>query len=422
MESGLPSGQNTSLAFFRRPITAAIAVTFAPPLASFVAIDILPRWEVGFPLVMSDATIILAGGGTGGHLYPGIAVAQALGAAVSDTAPLFLCTAREIDRVILEPTGFKYIAQPIVPPQRSVGGLLKFWRSWRDTKDQVRRILREQKPAAVVGLGGYAAGVAVKLAALRGIPTAILNPDVIPGKANQYLMRYANVVCCQFAGAADHIAPEYRSKLKITGCPIRQEFSSLPPKAEAAARLEIDPLLNTLVVTGASQGAITVNEATTTLAGSITLNGWQILHLSGRDHAETVRREYREQNITARVIDFTPAMADVWSVADLAISRSGASSCAELTACGVPSILMPYPFHRDLHQRANASVLADAGAAVLVDDEKDRKKNAEKLRPIVESLLYDAPRRKTMAQAAKGLGHPNAACAVANAVAELIKK
>src|SRR5579863_10314712 len=101
-------------------------------------------------------------------------------------------------------------------------------------------------------------------------------------------------------------------------------------------------------------------------------------------------------------------MADVWAVSDLAISRSGASSCAELTACGVPSILLPYPFHKDLHQRANAQVLADAGAAVLIEDEKDRKINAQKLRPVIESLLYDADKRRSMSEAARNLGKPDA--------------
>jgi UDP-N-acetylglucosamine--N-acetylmuramyl-(pentapeptide) pyrophosphoryl-undecaprenol N-acetylglucosamine transferase len=113
-------------------------------------------------------------------------------------------------------------------------------------------------------------------------------------------------------------------------------------------------------------------------------------------------------------------MADVWSVADLCVSRSGASSCAELTACGIPSILMPYPFHKDLHQRANAKVLADAGAAVVIDDEKDRKKNAAKLKPILESLFTDEPKRQKMAEAAKKLGRPDAAEAAAKIVAGLI--
>ncbi len=150
------------------------------------------------------------------------------------------------------------------------------------------------------------------------------------------------------------------------------------------------------------------------------LPGWQILHLAGRDHAPTVRTDYRDLSVAARVIDFTPAMADVWAVADLCISRSGASSCAELTACGVPSLLMPYPFHKDMHQRANAKVLSDAGAAILIDDEKDRKKNSAKLKPIIESLLLDSPRRDAMAAAARNLGKPAAARAVAAVMTDLI--
>jgi UDP-N-acetylglucosamine--N-acetylmuramyl-(pentapeptide) pyrophosphoryl-undecaprenol N-acetylglucosamine transferase len=109
----------------------------------------------------------------------------------------------------------------------------------------------------------------------------------------------------------------------------------------------------------------------------------------------------------------------VWAVTDLAISRSGASSCAELTACGIPSVLMPYPFHKDMHQRANAQVLVDAGAAVLVDDEKDRRKNALKIRGVIEVLLYDADRRRAMADAARKLGKPDAAQQVASLVAQM---
>ena len=166
-------------------------------------------------------------------------------------------------------------------------------------------------------------------------------------------------------------------------------------------RLSLDPVKNTLVVTGASQGAKTVNDAVIELLKTFQPQGWQVLHLSGRDHADAVRAGYRDLPLSARVIDFTPAMADVWAVADLAVSRSGASSCAELTACGVPSILMPYPFHRDKHQRLNAEVLEQAGAAVLMDDERDAKKNADKLRPIMQSLLFDLTKRQTMAMAAR---------------------
>jgi UDP-N-acetylglucosamine--N-acetylmuramyl-(pentapeptide) pyrophosphoryl-undecaprenol N-acetylglucosamine transferase len=372
-------------------------------------------------LADDSPTILLAGGGTGGHLYPGIAVAEALRKMIPDCKPVFLCTQREIDRVILEPTGFEFIPQPIVPPVKSVGGLLKFWKSWRETKDQVKQIFRERKPAAALGLGGYAAGVAVKRAGEKKLPAAILNPDVIPGKANQYLLRYVQYACCQFDETAGYVSSHYKLKLKTTGCPIRADIRTLPSREAAAARLGLNPSYRTLLVTGASLGAQTVNEAVIEMLKGMKLQGWQVLHLSGREHADAVRAGYRQlESIPARVVDFTPAMADVWSMADLAIARAGASSCAELTACGVPSILMPYPYHKDMHQRANAKVLADKGAAVLIDDEKDAVKNAAKLRPAVEPLISDSGKRHAMGTAARFLGKPAAAENVAELITQMI--
>ena len=370
---------------------------------------------------MSEAqTILFAGGGTGGHLYPGISVALALKKLNPDVRPVFLTTTRDIDRIILEPTEFEFIPQPIVPPHRTVSGLLRFWKSWRETKDLVRQTVKKHKPAAVLGLGGYAAGVAVRYAAHKKIPTAIINPDVIPGKANQYLMRHVQAVCCQFDETRAHVPPVLHPKLKITGCPIRPEFTRLPDRTEACHRLGLHPSLLTLVITGASQGAQTINEAILQVLPGINRQGWQILHLAGRDHGKAVESVYRRRSMEARVIDFTPNMADVWAAADLAVSRSGASTCAELTACGIPSVLMPYPFHKDLHQRANAKVLADANAAVLLDDEKEAGKNAARLKPLLESLLYDANKRTTMAGAAKALGKPDAAEQVAQTLRSLV--
>jgi UDP-N-acetylglucosamine--N-acetylmuramyl-(pentapeptide) pyrophosphoryl-undecaprenol N-acetylglucosamine transferase len=364
--------------------------------------------------------ILLAGGGTGGHLYPGIAIAEALQTLAPNVKPIFLCTNKDIDRVILEPTGFEFIRQPIVPWKRSIGGTLRFARHFGETWDLVRKVLKERRPAVVLGLGGYAAGLAVKLAARRKTPTALLNPDVIPGEANRLLMKQAEAVFCQFQETSAHVDASLHSKLKVTGCPIRMEVRNLPPRAQAAGRLSLDPALNTLVVTGASLGAQTINEAVLTMLEGVTLRGWQLLHLSGRDHAPAVRAGYRDLSVPAVVIDFTPAMSDIWSVADLAISRSGASSCAELTASGIPSILFPYPFHKDLHQRANATVLANAGAAIVLEDEKDRKKNADKLRPAVESLLYDVDKRRAMSESARKLGKPAAADCVAKSIVAMI--
>lgn len=371
---------------------------------------------------MNEAkTIFLAGGGTGGHLYPGIAVAEALRAISSDFKPVFLCTTREIDRTILTPTGFKFIQQPIVPPTRSIGGLLKFWQSWRQTKELVRSAIREYRPLAVLGLGGYAAGVAVKYAAHKKLPAAILNPDVIPGKANQYLLRSVRAMCCQFEETRQHVSSSQQSKIRVTGCPIRTDIQQLPPRDQAMQRLGLDPHLLTLVITGASQGALTVNQAVLASLKTLNLQGWQILHLSGKEHADSVRDGYRELGIQAVVIDFTPAMADVWAVTDLTVCRSGASTCAELTACGIPAILMPYPYHKDQQQMLNARVLVNTGAAMMLEDMKDTKQNSERLTPMLQSLLYEAPRRASMAQAARTIGRPQAAAAVADVINQMIE-
>ncbi|MCC6239396.1 MAG: UDP-N-acetylglucosamine--N-acetylmuramyl-(pentapeptide) pyrophosphoryl-undecaprenol N-acetylglucosamine transferase [Phycisphaerales bacterium] len=366
-------------------------------------------------------TIIFAGGGTGGHLYPGVSVAQALREKQPQIKVLFLCTQREIDSVILKAADLPFIAQPIIPPVRTIGGLLKFWESWRLTKDLVKHVFRDHQPAAVLGLGGYAAGVAVKLAGQKKIPAALVNPDVLPGKANQYLMRYVQAVCCQFEQTRQHVSSSQQSKLHMTGCPIRASLRNLPGREQALDRLELSRRLNTLVVAGGSQGAQTISQAVLQALKEVRMQGWQVLHLSGRDHAEEVRAGYRELDVPARVIDFTPDMADIYAAADLMINRSGASGCAEITACGVPAILMPYPFHKDMHQRANARALAEAGAAIVLDDARDRRANAAALKPLLESLLHDADRRQQMADHARRIAKPEAAQQVAQLLIDMMK-
>ena len=382
----------------------------------------------------SPRTVLFAGGGSGGHLYPGLAVAERLRERRPDLVPLFLCTERDIDRVILEPSGFEFIPQPITPPTRSVGGLLRFWSRWRATNELVRKVLAERNPAAVLGLGGYAAGVAVKVAADKkfGVPAGILNPDVVPGKANLYLMQFSLKIFCGTDATLDHIPAEHRDKCEVSGCPLRSALLAPPPREDAFERLGLDSRLNTLVVTGASQGARTVNEAVVEVISRMSadspketaragLQGWQVLHLAGRELAEDVRADWRRTPLSgrAKVIDFTPAMADVWAVADLAVARSGASTCAELLAFGVPAVLMPYPFHKDMHQRANAKDLEAQGAAVVIDDTKNRKTNADALRPTLEALLYNAEQRRAMATAAKAAARPDAADSVATFLSEM---
>jgi UDP-N-acetylglucosamine--N-acetylmuramyl-(pentapeptide) pyrophosphoryl-undecaprenol N-acetylglucosamine transferase len=151
-------------------------------------------------------------------------------------------------------------------------------------------------------------------------------------------------------------------------------------------------------------------------------NGWQIVHLAGMEQAGVVRAAYAKwppHEVAVTVIDYCDDMASVWAVADGAIGRAGASTCAELTACGVPSILIPYPFHKDLHQKANAMELVRAGAALIVEDAKDAAANAAGLKPALESLLYDDELRDRMAEAARVAGKPDAAVEIAKEILTL---
>jgi UDP-N-acetylglucosamine--N-acetylmuramyl-(pentapeptide) pyrophosphoryl-undecaprenol N-acetylglucosamine transferase len=178
----------------------------------------------------------------------------------------------------------------------------------------------------------------------------------------------------------------------------------------------LDPSKPTLLVTGASQGAHTINEAIIGLAPEIAAAGWQVLHLSGSADRERVQSAYAKAKTPAVVLSFTDQMAEAMAAADLIVSRAGASSLAEFLAIGKPSILLPYPFHRDRHQWHNGQVLVDAGAAVMFEDQKDAAANIRTLAPVLKTLMTDTAKREKMTQAARTLGRPEAADLVADCI------
>jgi UDP-N-acetylglucosamine--N-acetylmuramyl-(pentapeptide) pyrophosphoryl-undecaprenol N-acetylglucosamine transferase len=379
--------------------------------------------------------VVMAGGGTGGHLYPGLAVADALRALAAAGGPdgdglnvelLWAATPRPVDQRLLSKFGDRYIRQPVQPLVKAVGKLWGFWRGWRESCRYWTAYFSEHDVHCVVALGGYAAGPASYVAAKRGIPVVLLNPDALPGLANRFLLKRADVVVTQWPLAAAYQGA-IKGKAKALGCPIRPELVERS-RVDGAARLGVDPAVNTLVVTGASLGAKTINDAVLAMladAGARTpfdaaatgKAAWQIIHLAGVDQAAAVREAYaRYPGLRVKVIDYCDDMASLWAVADLAIARAGASTCAELTACGVPSVLLPYPFHKDMHQRANAVELVKAGAAVIVDDAKDAGRNAAAIKSMLDSLLYDDDRRTLMAEAAQVAGKPQAAAAIAGEI------
>lgn len=355
---------------------------------------------------------MFAGGGTGGHLYPALAVAEALRVREPGVRFRFFGTERAIDRRILD------AAEHELVPQSLPTFALAPWRwpqvvhALRVAGRRCRELFEIDRPTVVVGTGGMGSIPAVRVAAQSGIPTALLNPDALPGRANRYLAKHADAVFVQWEEVRRHFRKG--SAVHVVGCPVRESFNRATPDS-GIQRFELDPKRKTLLITGASQGSRTVNEAIVANLGFLAaMSDWQLLHLTGEREYQEVRRAYEEASVDAKILPFTDFMSDALAAADLVVGRAGASTLAELTAVGRASVLMPYPFHRDQHQVANARCLVRASATRIVIDQIDPAKNAPVLRAALEPLMRDEAQRTAMAHAARRMGQGQAAWAIAD--------
>lgn len=352
-----------------------------------------------------------AGGGTGGHLYPAIGVASAIRERVPHARFVFFGTQRAIDRQILDAVDCGLVRQTLSPLTAKPWRWPAVIRDLQTSQRTCRVAFDSDRPVVVMGTGGMASVAPVREAHRAGIPVAIFNPDAVPGRANRHLSRRASVVFAQWEDTVAHY-PE-STPVEVTGCPVRRSFRVATREA-GIRRFELDPARRTLLVTGASQGARTINEAILELVELFeSADGWQILHLTGKNRLEFVRQGYQGRRVHVRVVDYTENMAEALAAADLVLARAGASTLAELTALGRAAVLMPYPFHRDQHQWANAECLARAGAARIVRDAIDPHKTVPALRRELEALMMDDDRRERMSAAAKRLGRLDAADRIA---------
>jgi UDP-N-acetylglucosamine--N-acetylmuramyl-(pentapeptide) pyrophosphoryl-undecaprenol N-acetylglucosamine transferase len=266
----------------------------------------------------------------------------------------------------------------------------------------------------VLGAGGFASDPPIRAALRLEIPAFLLNPDAVPGQANHRVAHRKGItaIFAQWPASKDHFPAN--APLEITGCPVRSSFRPVRTDDIAAIRRELDlnPDQPALLVTGASQGARTINEAMMRLAERLP-NSWQILHLSGSADRHRVEQAYLKAGMPARVIAFTDRMPEAMAAADLIVSRAGASTLAEILAMGKPSVLLPYPYHKDQHQRLNGQVLVDAGAARMLTDQKEAEANASQLGQVLNTLMTDPCLLQEMGRAARSLDRPDAAEAIA---------
>jgi len=361
---------------------------------------------------VSEPIFILAGGGTGGHVYPGLAVAGELVRLKPEARIVFACSNRPIDRQILEPTPYAIVAQPVQPLPASIAAAAKFVRCYLASALQARQMLRDLRPSAVLGLGGFAAGPVVCRAAKCGVRTGLLNPDAVPGKANRMLARRADAIFTAFAATEEKFPAAARAKVRHVGCPVRRAFLAAD-RPEALGHFGLRGDRKTLVINGGSLGAASINQAVALLAGELgELGGiWQVLLITGRDKAGAALEA--RGGLCVRVLDYCERMDLAYAAADLSLGRAGAGTVAELSATATPAVLMPYPYHADQHQRLNAAELCQAGAAIIVDDAKAAETNAQRLREALLPILRDPGRLDQMRQAAKSIKGAQAAQSVA---------
>ena len=385
----------------------------------------------------SGRSVLLVGGGSGGHIYPNLAVVERLRetAAAGGMAvePHLVVSDRGLDADIARGSGVGWTAVPASPLARGPRGLWRFVRDHRRGAAAVGRLLEQTGAGAVVCTGGFVSGPAVAAAARAGVPVALVSLDAVPGKANRWAARRAAKV---FAAFAPPLPGAGLRGAEVVGYPLRRAAvgdRSAGGVRRAREHFGLDPARETLLVFAGSQGARTINRAMTVLAGGGggggpggggAMAGWQVLHVAGSEAgaAEALRSKYGAAGVAARVVAFCDRMDLAWAAADLGVTRAGAGTVAEAWANAVPCLMLPYPFHRDRHQRHNAAPLAAAGGAVVLEDLVDPAANATALRKHLAPLLRDGGKRAVMREALEAARPGDGAGAVARWVVERLNR
>ncbi len=352
--------------------------------------------------------ILIACGGTGGHLFPGIAVGESLREAGHEV--LLLISEKDVDAAASAKYAhmrFEKVPAVAKPPTLSPRMLSFLWKTWKSAA-RCKRILREFGADAVLGMGGFTSLPPVYAGYKMGLKTFIHDSNARPGRANVLTSRF----CSQIFLGMDAAIPFFpKRQCVITGTPVRPEILNPPTREEAAASFGLDPHKTTLLVTGGSQGAHRLNELCAEAAALIPQD-FQVLHIAGKTDFARVS-QIASGRTHHKVLGFCDRMAAAYAAADLVIARAGASSLTEIAVCGHPAILVPYPYAADDHQTCNARVFADAGAAKLI---RESDLNAAILATTATEILRDLPSRSQMAKAARGLAVPDAATRVRNAI------
>lgn len=360
--------------------------------------------------------IVFAGGGTGGHLYPGIAIARALVKADPRIEPFFVGAQRGIERTVLPTTEFPHLLLDLHPlyrtavwkNARTIGGALGAWR-------QIGAMVRQERPALVVGTGGYAAGIMLAYAVMHGIPMVQQAGDSLPGLTARAFSRWSREVYLNFPEAASVLKAHHPGSLLDTGAPIEPPPSPRPDRAAARARWGFPPAGGrVLLVYGGSQGSLAINRVVGEWIERGLPDDLYVIWGTGRSTYEQFKRH---ESPRVRVRDYLAPIADAYAATDLALARAGAMTTAELFAWGIPAVLVPLPTAAADHQTTNAVTLERAGAAVHVPQSG---LTVERLDATLHKLLDDPAEMDRLARGAASRARPNAAEEIAQRIRRLV--
>jgi UDP-N-acetylglucosamine--N-acetylmuramyl-(pentapeptide) pyrophosphoryl-undecaprenol N-acetylglucosamine transferase len=350
--------------------------------------------------------VILAGGGTGGHVIPALAIAQQLKKDYSADV-LFIGTPRGMENRLVPAAGFELRLVQVGALNRvSLATRLRTLLDLPRAVWHASRLLGEFRADVVIGVGGYASGPAMAAAILRRVPTVAFEPNVVPGFANRMVASWVSMAAVQF----DQTGRFFR-EYEVTGVPVRSAFFEVAPRDAGASP-------PTLLVFGGSQGAHAINAAVIAALAALRemVPGLRIVHQTGERDYNEARSAYESAGLDAEVSAFINDMPSAFRRSDLLVCRAGASTVGEVTAAGKAAIFIPFPRAADDHQKVNAQALVNRGAAALLEE---GDLTANRLAETVAMLFSDRHRLEQMGQAAKKLAHPNAAQDVAKIAARL---
>lgn len=361
-------------------------------------------------------TYVFAGGGTGGHLFPGIAVAEELLRRDDQTRIVFTGSERGIEREIVRRHDYQHEALSVEPSttlrRNPVRFLLRNWHARR----QAAVLLDGLRPAVVIGLGGFASVPVVLAASTRRIPTLLLEQNIVPGRATRWLSGRASLIALSFDQLHGRLSA--RTPTSVTGNPVRRRIADLhrrPPSPHESSR----PVL---LILGGSQGAHAVNALAWRAVERLQreLSGWTIMHQTGTEQHADIAGRYEQLELQAETAPFFTDLAERYELASLAITRGGATSLAELAVVGIPSIIVPLPNSMGNHQFLNARFYQSHGAGRIVEQQNNMAVANESMRETLDELLTRADLRNSMRSAMQRLGKPNAAENVVDHLQNLI--